>query len=1477
MSGTTNTAAYIANLGGISAVSFENAGVTTLTGGITTFGQVFERGELPPAADLVGRIGGVEVPLQFDVKTRYDDGSVKMAVVTVARPDLAPGQSADLVFTAGPATASGPDINLGTALSGQSFKVDLAFASGKQVSVDAVAALQTALADGSASFWQKGELATQARVEVLIEGSMRLIFDVTAFKGGGMSVDVQFSNDRAMEAVGGRVAYTATVTMNGQEVARESVDQLQYQSWHREFSSNGRDGGQGLGSETAGWLNIQHDTAQLARTGVIADYDFALPISQSLLGSYDTRMDAASWGDPLSANGVAKFMPGAGGRPDIGITTEANTAWLISQDPRAAAYALGQAEASGAVPWNYWDAANGTWVSTDNYPVIWTRNTAPGTAAPGDSTSQRLTQPWEWTSFDGWTPETAHQPDLGFVPYVLTGERWLLDRTLAQAAFNITETWPGGERMAPGFDNLVVSNTQVRGGAWSMRQIENAAWAAPDGTVEKDYFGRVGDTNWKFLVSKIPEWTALQGEAHGYIPFYTQRGVLAPWQQDFFASTAISAASRGDADALTVVNWMKNFLIGRFQQSDGEFSIRDGISSQIVVGPETTFGPGSGPTPYFKTWAEIGAATLARGSSNTDPVRAPTGWERSQGYYGQLGLGTLNAIYELTGDLQAKQAFDALLALKPPFTTANDYSNTPNYATTAPGGYSALITGGGVVVPPPTGGGGDTGGTGGSTPAPSIVATAGDDQVNLASAIRSVTIDLLGGADRLQLSSAAPNNATLLNIETITGGSAQDIIVLGTPLQSGFVDLGGGADQLTLADGVNRGTIANAESITGGAGNDVLTLGSTMLDGIVDLRGGMDRLVLSPSGPNRVTASNIELISGGAGADTVILLTAITDGSIDLRGGVDRLTLSSAGDNRLTVSEIEFITGGSRADALTITSAAAPVTIDLSSGFDRLTLGDGGITVTAAGVELIVGGAGADTVRLNGIGQGVVIDLGAGRDVVEFLAGEFIATLTNVEVVLGSIGREDITFATALTDALINLGGGFDRIALSSAGDNRVTLNDVEAVIGSSRADDVTYLTSLWQNWENVLDLGAGADRVSLASAGDNRVTTFNIETIIGGAAADTVTLGQAAAGTVIDLGGGHDTLFMLGSAANRLTVSNVESITGGAFNDDLTLGALALPSIIDLGAGADRLTLSGIGSNVVTVTGVETIIGLGGADDVTVRRGLADNTLIDLGAGADRLTLDQAFNTLRIANVETLIGGAWADTITLTTRMDGGRVDLGGGIDRLVLTNNSGLLTLVNVENVLGGTGNDRIVVEGTITNATYDLGAGIDRIVLTAPANQINVVNVESLVGQVGADRITASGSTAINIFGGQGNDTIAGGLGADTLDGGAGRDVLTGNAGNDIFVFRGINHALPATPDIITDFNADGDILNFLAMQTGVFAYRGASAFTASRNSEARFDNATKLLQVDANGDGATDLAVVLENVNASRLSAADFLWS
>jgi len=135
----------------------------------------------------------------------------------------------------------------------------------------------------------------------------------------------------------------------------------------------------------------------------------------------------------------------------------------------------------------------------------------------------------------------------------------------------------------------------------------------------------------------------------------------------------------------------------------------------------------------------------------------------------------------------------------------------------------------------------------------------------------------------------------------------------------------------------------------------------------------------------------------------------------------------------------------------------------------------------------------------------------------------------------------------------------------------------------------------------------------------------------------------------------------------------------------------------------------------------------------------------------------------------------------------------------------------------------------------------------------------------------------NTPIN--GTAGVDTLTGATGIDTITGGASSDTLTGGAGSDRFVYTSLTDAPAAGTEAITDFDAtdatEDIVLNGLL--SGTFSYLGATTFTATGNTEAIFNDTSKLLSIDTDGNGTTDLDITLTGVAIADLDATDFTIS
>ncbi|APZ43480.1 hypothetical protein [Acidihalobacter ferrooxydans] len=620
-----------------------------------TFGTVFAPNALRKPMDVTARLGTGVVPVQIDPKTHYPDGSIRFSVVTVQAAPLAPQAIKTLELIRKPASPvrEASAVSVGPVLRNYDPRVVLTFysvngkklASPKRMRIDLLSLYQHARA--KADDWRRGPLATEIRLQHHVLSSLRLVADVTAYANGALSADIQFCNDIAMSPKGGTLVYSARLLVNGKTVYDSGrVTQYQYQTWHSVWHS-------------AGWppINVVHDVPRLAALEAIPNYQtlYGLP-AEGLRGELKS-LRGKGWGKPLANNGVTQYMPMTGGRPDIGPVTGGNAIWLITQNPVAAAFALGQADAAGAVPWHFYLPSKGHYLTTLDYPDMW----ADPRGGPYSYTTG-LTQPYRYS--DGWHPGKAHMPSLAYIPYLLTGRRYYLDQLNAEALYAILGQWPSPRQNGKGI--LVGTGAQVRGAAWSLREVAYAAWANPADSYFGRYFRKILLNNVHYMEQRIPEWTRAEGEAYGYVPgTYGHSGAMAPWQQDFFATTMATIARLGIPGAKRVLQWQTHFLAGSLQPQKG-WNPRDGIAYNLFVyNPKTK--------QQYKTWAKIRKVTEAMGQANGN------GWKHSRGYYGMVRLAALASIYNVDGSREALSAYQWLAKSGAPFISKTSRAGTPQY------------------------------------------------------------------------------------------------------------------------------------------------------------------------------------------------------------------------------------------------------------------------------------------------------------------------------------------------------------------------------------------------------------------------------------------------------------------------------------------------------------------------------------------------------------------------------------------------------------------------------------------------------------------------------------------------------------------------------------------------------------------------------------------------------------------------------
>ena len=143
------------------------------------------------------------------------------------------------------------------------------------------------------------------------------------------------------------------------------------------------------------------------------------------------------------------------------------------------------------------------------------------------------------------------------------------------------------------------------------------------------------------------------------------------------------------------------------------------------------------------------------------------------------------------------------------------------------------------------------------------------------------------------------------NVQSLIGGSGQDIVTLGNAMATGSVDLGGGNDVLQFADATNHASVTNTETVFGGTGADTIVL-----------TGSNASLVDAGAGLNFITGNTgaDEFVFDQASAGNTSTITNFNSAKGDMIG------LDTTGSSILTGNTYDL--GAAALSSADLTSAA---------------------------------------------------------------------------------------------------------------------------------------------------------------------------------------------------------------------------------------------------------------------------------------------------------------------------------------------------------------------------------------------------------------------------------------------------------------------------------------------------------------------------------------------------------------------------
>lgn len=559
---------------------------STLTAGAAqsnvpvSFGQVFARGDVLATNSLVGQLpDGTALPLQMDVKATHPDGSIRHAVLSAVLPTLAPSAltTIKLAKTAAAAQAATPV---------PATLLAAGFTSQVKVALDGVsysASADELLKGTNYKTWLAGPIANEWIVSAPLKTAngtahphLTARFAIRWYSAIKKArVDVTVENDWAYEAAPRNFTYDAQVLVGGLKVYdKPALTHFHHARWRKMF----------WWGETP-QVHVRHNTPYLISTRAVPNYDQTVVVSESALATYGARWTGAAT-EPMTPGYATGYMPMAGGRQDIGLLPAWSAAYLLSMDKRAKDVMLGTADLAGSWSSHFRDKRTDKPVSLIDFPYMtilgrdtdtYNSDTGKYEAFPSCASANACVTPYDH--------DTSHQPNLAYLPYLVTGDYYYLEELQFWAMYDVFSSNPGYRENKKG----LIQSDQVRGQAWSLRTLSEAAYITPDQDPLKSHF--------EFFMSSNLDWynanysTNSSANTLGVIVHnafaYSNGTGIAPWQDDFFTSAVGHAVELGFVKAAPLLAFKAKFPISRMI-GDGACWIDGAIYSMIVRDSETS-------------------------------------------------------------------------------------------------------------------------------------------------------------------------------------------------------------------------------------------------------------------------------------------------------------------------------------------------------------------------------------------------------------------------------------------------------------------------------------------------------------------------------------------------------------------------------------------------------------------------------------------------------------------------------------------------------------------------------------------------------------------------------------------------------------------------------------------------------------------------------------------------------------------------
>lgn len=614
----------------------EKDGVTTNNYPLT-FGHVFKKGDVGPVVSV--KIGENILPTQVDAKRHYEDGSMRFAVISVVIPVINANENLNIsLVTEGGNQNAGEMLKDNILATDVQSLVELSDLSDSNYSNSRTANLRTSIeSEMNLKYWLKGSVATEiiTTQEILddsLNPQLNAKWEVRFYPGTSFGPRISNTIENVNSQYRGNVDYAVNIkygNSNPIDVYTKNTFQHNINSRWRKVIW--------LGAEPPE-VELKYDLPYMISTGAIMSYDTSLVVPENVISSAYSGWQVTDH-DIMGKGNIQTYFPTTGGRQDIGVLPTWTARYLISMDNRMREIMLGNAEMAASTPVHHkeMDIAKSFYghpISIDDRPTVWLGNNDYSWTAIND----RL--PVEVGSKDTiWTIDRAHQGSFAFIPYLITGDFFYLEEMYYWASFNLGASNFNSEYGRDYAYGLI--RDQVRGEAWAIRNIADAAAFAIDDDIEKTYLEEKVNNNLEAWIqeyinsesSPLHIWGGIScrpsdggrgeenivgctasptGKGSGiYEDVLPMRYLSSPWMDDYVL-TILSHLEDLRYNSTTIKQWLGKFVVDRFTHP--EFNPYEGAPYRLAYEYTLTYDAMS-PSYYVQDWAHVYNSIISKTTS----------------------------------------------------------------------------------------------------------------------------------------------------------------------------------------------------------------------------------------------------------------------------------------------------------------------------------------------------------------------------------------------------------------------------------------------------------------------------------------------------------------------------------------------------------------------------------------------------------------------------------------------------------------------------------------------------------------------------------------------------------------------------------------------------------------------------------------------------------------------------------------------